>query len=587
MSDKSGKDERTTDFHRRAPLHEDARKSGASESSASELRKRVGNLGIQRLIGAQPAVQTKLTVNAAGDAHEQEADRVADAVMRMPSGGASALNVQRQCADCDEEQKQKSVPPLRRKEQSATGPVVTPSIAANINALRGGGSALPDASRAFFEPRFGADFGRVRVHTDARADEAARSIDAKAFTVGNDIAFRSGQYTPGSHDGQKLLAHELTHVVQQSGVVHRKKHGEATGSAAARPNCRNDRLTKQEFLAGVRWLEEQGHITTEQAIAFRGNIPESRRDRCKLIEALARRADAARKSPTAHSKKSAKALINNFEVTPRAIRVDEHEAARITFDVFADNVTSVSCMIIKYEFSSERTDHRLFPFRANPGHKVAVWDGTFEGSRNRPVEPGTYRVRISVADDAGNQEVLWEQIRVENPQGNTVLPRTASGLTLSKLEFNGREAVLTDSGGNKIRAKAISGLRASNPHNNPERKDYTDAKYQCEAFKGPIPKGKYFIDGNSAQQPELVKDRMKYPTGSRETGWGPFRVPLRPADTSAVCGRSEFFFHLDVKDDGTAGCIGIASSEAGKFNQMYSLINRIPKGSSLEVIVSY
>jgi hypothetical protein len=80
---------------------------------------------------------------------------------------------------------------------------------------------------------------------------------------------------------------------------------------------------------------------------------------------------------------------------------------------------------------------------------------------------------------------------------------------------------------------------------------------------------------------------MKYPTGSRETGWGPFRVPLRPADKSAVCGRSEFFFHLDVKDDGTAGCIGIASSEAGKFNQMYSLINRIPKGSTLEVTVTY
>jgi hypothetical protein len=577
MTHKADKVETAAEVRRPVTSRGLLRKTAAQDSGASDLRKRVGNMGIQRLA----------TVSTPGDAHEQEADRVADAVMRMPSAGPSAPNAQRECADCEEEQKHKSVPPVRRKEQSAAAPPVTPSIAANINALRGGGSALPDALRVFFEPRFGADFGGVRVHTDARADEAARSIDAKAFTVGNDIAFRSGQFTPGSHEGQKLLAHELTHVVQQSGAVQRKKDGEAADSATARPNCHNDRLTKEQFLAGLRWLEEQGHITTEQAISLRGSIPESRRDRCKLIEALAKRADAARKSPTAHSKKAAKALINNFEVTPRVIRVDEHEAARITFDVFADNIASVSCMIVKYEFSSERTDHRLFHFRANPGHKVAVWDGTFEGSRNQPVEPGTYRVRISVTDDAGNQEVLWEQIRVENPQGNTVLPRTASGLSLSKLEFNGKEAVLTDSGGNKIRAMAISGLRANNPHHNPERKDYTDAKYQCEAFKGPIPKGKYFIDGNSAQQPELVKDRMKYPTGSRETGWGPFRVPLRPADTSAVCGRSEFFFHLDVKDDGTAGCIGIASSDEGKFNQMYSLINRIPKGSTLEVTVTY
>jgi hypothetical protein len=584
MTDKSDRVEKSVD-ERRAPVPVLARKAAAADSHSGELKKRAGNLGIQRVVTAQ--VQAKLSLSTPGDAHEQEADRVSDAVMRMPSAGASALNVQRQCADCEEEQKHKSAPPVSRKEQSAVAPTVTPSIAANINALRGGGSALPDASRAFFEPRFGADFGGVRIHTDARADEAARSIDAKAFTVGNDIAFRSGQYTPGSHEGQKLLAHELTHVVQQSGAVQRKKDGEAAGSPTARPNCHDDRLTKEQFLAGLRWLEEQGHITTEQAISLRGSIPESRRDRCKLIEALARRADAARKSPTAHSKKAAKALINNFEVTPRVIRVDEHEAARITFDVFADNIASVSCMIVKYEFSSERPDYRNFPFRANPGHKVALWDGTFEGSRNQPAEPGTYRVRISVTDDAGNHEEVWEQIRVENPHGNTVLPRTASGLSLSKLEFNGKEAVLTDSGGKQIKAKAVSGLRANNPHNNPEHKDYTDGKYQCEPFKGPIPKGKYFIDGNSAQQPELVKDRMKYPTGSRETGWGPFRVPLRPADAAAVCGRSEFFFHLDVKDDGTAGCIGIASSEEGKFNQMYSLINRIPKGSTLEVTVTY
>lgn len=76
---------------------------------------------------------------------------------------------------------------------------------------------MPPATRTFFEPRFGADFSQVRLHTDSRAADTARSINAKAFTVGSDIAFGAGQYRPESREGQHLLAHELTHVVQQKG----------------------------------------------------------------------------------------------------------------------------------------------------------------------------------------------------------------------------------------------------------------------------------------------------------------------------------------------------------------------------------
>ena len=73
--------------------------------------------------------------------------------------------------------------------------------------------------RNLFEPRFGADLNPVRIHTDTKAEEAARSINARAFTFGKDIVFRSGQYTPETDVGRKLLAHELTHVVQQSGTA--------------------------------------------------------------------------------------------------------------------------------------------------------------------------------------------------------------------------------------------------------------------------------------------------------------------------------------------------------------------------------
>lgn len=80
------------------------------------------------------------------------------------------------------------------------------------------GQPLDSATRAAMEPRFGHDFSKVRVHTDARASEAARSVQARAYTIGSDIVFRSGAYAPGSTDGQRLLAHELTHVVQQQGA---------------------------------------------------------------------------------------------------------------------------------------------------------------------------------------------------------------------------------------------------------------------------------------------------------------------------------------------------------------------------------
>jgi hypothetical protein len=83
------------------------------------------------------------------------------------------------------------------------------------DALRSTGQPLDPATRAFMEPRFGHDFSHVRVHTDARAAESAQAVNALAYTVGPDVVFGAGQYAPHSREGQRLLAHELTHVVQQ------------------------------------------------------------------------------------------------------------------------------------------------------------------------------------------------------------------------------------------------------------------------------------------------------------------------------------------------------------------------------------
>jgi hypothetical protein len=94
-----------------------------------------------------------------------------------------------------------------------------PSMVKNVVGS-GGGSPLDRDTRGFMEARLGADFGDVRVHTDSRASDSAKSVQAYAYTVGNDVVFQSGKYQPESDSGKRMLAHELTHVVQQrSGPV--------------------------------------------------------------------------------------------------------------------------------------------------------------------------------------------------------------------------------------------------------------------------------------------------------------------------------------------------------------------------------
>lgn len=114
-----------------------------------------------------------------------------------------------ECGDC-----QKKRTNLQRKPVESGRTSEVPSIVHEV--LRTPGQALDTASRAFFESRFGRDFSYVRIHADAKAAESARAVDALAYTVGNDIAFDTGQYTPHSSHGRQLLAHELAHVVQQN-----------------------------------------------------------------------------------------------------------------------------------------------------------------------------------------------------------------------------------------------------------------------------------------------------------------------------------------------------------------------------------
>ena len=98
-----------------------------------------------------------------------------------------------------------------------------PAIESQIQRARAGGSALEPAARSSMEGAMGSDFSSVRIHTGQESDSLNRSLSARAFTTGSDIFFRSGEYNPGSTQGQQLLAHELTHVVQQGAATVRTK----------------------------------------------------------------------------------------------------------------------------------------------------------------------------------------------------------------------------------------------------------------------------------------------------------------------------------------------------------------------------
>jgi len=176
-------------------------------------------------------IQTKLKINKPGDLYEEEADRVADQVMRMEEPSVRKQPdeelvqtkpvitplIQKQTEEEEEEEEEEEF--LQAKELPGQSCEVTPALLSHIQSLRGGGYPLSENDRAFFELRFGRDFSQVRVHTDTRAAETAQAVNAQAFTVGQDVIFGGGNYKPETINGKKLLAHELTHVIQQRGAA--------------------------------------------------------------------------------------------------------------------------------------------------------------------------------------------------------------------------------------------------------------------------------------------------------------------------------------------------------------------------------
>ena len=172
-------------------------------------------------------IQTKLRIGAPNDIYEQEADRVADTVMRIPESqiteGATVsqkvqpFHTQRfrstHHTPIGEEQEERT---LQAKGAPNGFPETTSKVESYLNTSQGSGQPLPESTRTFMESRFGNSFNNVRIHADAQAASVAHELNAQAFTHGQDIYFGAGRYQPNAAFGQQLLAHELTHILQQT-----------------------------------------------------------------------------------------------------------------------------------------------------------------------------------------------------------------------------------------------------------------------------------------------------------------------------------------------------------------------------------
>ncbi|MDT9273870.1 MAG: DUF4157 domain-containing protein [Limnospira sp. PMC 737.11] len=197
----------------------------------------------------QQPIQAKLTVGAVGDKYEQEADRVADVVVDRIQSPPATTEVQKQEEETLQQKPQLSTPPtisqLQKKEElsntlqreseeeefdddnddvqmkpqtAEAGGEVSADFESSLRREKGGGQPLNENLQSQMGRAMGADFGGVRIHQNSPANQLNQSIQAKAFTTGKDIFFKQGEYQPESRGGQKLIAHELTHVVQQGGV---------------------------------------------------------------------------------------------------------------------------------------------------------------------------------------------------------------------------------------------------------------------------------------------------------------------------------------------------------------------------------
>ncbi|ABW33211.1 eCIS core domain-containing protein [Acaryochloris marina] len=199
----------------------------------------------------QPWIQRKLTLGQPGDKYEQEADRVASQVVQQINAPSLSQFNQGQSVQQEKEleggMQAKSLRAAIQRRQAMTDEEASADLESAINSARGSGKSLDARLQRSMGQVMGADFSEVKVHTDTQSDQLNQSIQARAFTTGQDVFFREGAYQPGDRGGQELIAHELTHVVQQVGTGNpiNSKNSQKSGTGGFTQKSLSDELIQR------------------------------------------------------------------------------------------------------------------------------------------------------------------------------------------------------------------------------------------------------------------------------------------------------------------------------------------------------
>ena len=298
--------------------------------------------------------------------------------------------------ECDECKKKKKV--MRRRGDYGDDPTTAPPLVNEV--LRSPGQPLDSQTRAFFEPRFGYDFGKVRVHMDSRAAASSRAVGAAAYTVGSDIVFASGRYAPNTSAGRSLLAHELTHVVQQIPVLSRQAADPAPPTGKAQGNASNSLTNLASVIenyaqrADARLNSAGGGADVDD---IRRNIGTARKGASALRQVAAKGDDRlsagvlAKFTPA--NLKAASSGLAPANVQPPAVAVSESTPTA---------VATKSLEISHPQDTAELEADRV---------AAAVMSGRTVTSHFMPAELGVYRQLADPASQAFEEEEVVSGIR--------------------------------------------------------------------------------------------------------------------------------------------------------------------------------
>ncbi|WP_146048770.1 DUF4157 domain-containing protein [Pseudanabaena sp. BC1403] len=248
-------------------------KQSTDAESVVTVQRKSGNR-LKAIAAERMALQAKLTIGQPNDKYEQEADATAARVVQQIHSSTNSQSQPIQRQDLEDDDKLQMKPLVQRSENLGGGEAST-DLESAIQSARGSGQSLEANLQQSMGQAMGADFSGVKVHTDSQSDQLNKSIQAKAFTTGQDLFFRQGAYEPSSRSGQELIAHELTHVVQQNGGAVQRSQIQREDLVEGKDQFADDAIYKRKYKrigsTSIFLTDEDG------SLKLNGNTPQTKK----------------------------------------------------------------------------------------------------------------------------------------------------------------------------------------------------------------------------------------------------------------------------------------------------------------------